>query len=66
MKNSSPPFLTNIRCVLKVVIALFEINISVWLVRCHVTSNKTVMTCPAEVKSFNVAHSDDAIMHLVA
>ena len=30
------------------------------------TSNKTVMTCPAELASFNVAHSDDAIMHLVA
>ena len=24
------------------------------------------MTCPAELASFNVAHSDDAIMHLVA
>ena len=45
------------------VIALFEINIGVWLVRCHVTSNKTAMTCPAELASFNVAHSDDAIMH---
>ena len=30
------------------------------------TSNKTVMTRPAELASFNVAHSDDAIMHLVA
>ena len=48
------------------VIALFEINIGVWLVRCHVTSNKTVMTRPAELASFNVAHLDDAIMHLVA
>ena len=44
----------------------FEINISVWLVRCHVTSNKTVMTRPAELASFNVAHEDDAIMHEVA
>ena len=48
------------------VIALFEINIGVWLDRCHVTSNKTVMTRPAELASFNVAHSDDAIMHEVA
>ena len=30
------------------------------------TSNKTVMTRPAELASFNVAHSDDAIMHEVA
>ena len=29
------------------------------------TSNKTVMTRPAELASFNVAHSDDAIMHLL-
>ena len=26
------------------------------------TSNKTVMTRPAELASFNVAHSDDAIL----
>ena len=26
-------------------------------------NNKTVMTRPAELASFNVAHSDDAIMH---
>ena len=30
------------------------------------TSNKTVMTRPAELASFNVAHEDDAIMHEVA
>ena len=48
------------------IITLFEINIGVWLVRCHVTSNKTVMTRPAELASFNVAHSDDAIIHEVA
>ena len=30
------------------------------------TSNKTVMTRPAELASFNVAHSDNAIVHLVA
>ena len=46
--------------VIAVVIALFEVNIGVWL---HVTSN---ITRSAELVSFNVAHSDDAIMHLVA
>ena len=30
------------------------------------SSNKTVMTRPAELASLNVAHSDDTIMHLVA
>ena len=31
--------------------------------RCRVVSNKTFKTHPADLLSFNVAHSDDATVH---